>query len=494
MALQAKQTTQQRLMLAPNVTLALEVLRMPTMELQAFLQQQAEENPLLELEESDLEEVEAAPETASPEDTQPSNGLDEEWLSHWENGPVQEDAADDPEDTHRLLEQRLTKPQSLHESLRIQLGCQPLSEEDHRLGEALIDHINESGYLDEPLEALAAEMGAVLEQLEAVLKIIQRFDPSGVGARDLRECLMLQLEHCEQSGDLPALSAVPSRTGQAGAPNSSSPDAAQARLSYRILQYHFPLFMQRRLGAIAKATNVSLEQIQDACECLKQLNPKPGSFFASDLSPSIIPDLLVRQREKQYDVELNDQDIPRVWISRAYHRMLTDPNTPGEAKAFLQKKFRQASWIIKAIEERNTTLLAIGRCLISLQRDFVEQGPRALKPLTQSQVAELIGRHASTVSRAIAGKTMDTPYGVFRLEELFASSIPQASGSDSVSDANIKAKIQQLITEEDACHPLSDAILVKRLVERNVSVARRTIAKYRTSLRILPAHLRKRRA
>jgi len=182
-----------------------------------------------------------------------------------------------------------------------------------------------------------------------------------------------------------------------------------------------------------------------------------------------------------------------VGINRSYHRMLKDPATPEDAKEFLLKKFRQASWIVKAIDERNTTLLAIGRCLISLQRDFVEQGPKALKPLTQSQVASLIGRHASTVSRAIAGKSLDTPYGVFRLEQLFASGVSQGTASEDVSDATIKSEIQRLINEEDAQHPWSDEILAQRLAQRNITVARRTIAKYRTTLKILPAHLRKRR-
>ncbi|MBI4003943.1 MAG: RNA polymerase sigma-54 factor, partial [Candidatus Omnitrophica bacterium] len=224
------------------------------------------------------------------------------------------------------------------------------------------------------------------------------------------------------------------------------------------------------------------------------LNPKPGRLFSGDLPPSVIPDLIVTRRDRHYDVELNDQGMPRVGINRSYHRMLKDPETPEDAKEFLLKKFRQASWIVKSIDERNATLLSIGRCLISLQRDFVEQGPKALKPLTQSQVASLIGRHASTVSRAIAGKSLDTPYGVFRLEQLFASGVPQNPASHAdISDATIKSEIQRLINEEDAQHPFSDEALAQQLAQRDITVARRTIAKYRTSLKILPAHLRKRR-
>ncbi|MDP3703161.1 MAG: RNA polymerase factor sigma-54 [Candidatus Omnitrophota bacterium] len=467
MALQAKQTIQQRLMLAPNVTLALEVLRMPTMELQAYLQQQAEENPLLEVDESqDEEQEEALAETNGAEES-PVATLDEEWLSHWNQGGADEEE----EGENRKMEQRLVRPQSLHESLRMQLGCQPLSEEQRRLGETIINHLDEHGYLEGTLEELAAELAVALPQTEAALKIVQRFDPLGVGARNLRECLMIQLEQTDACGSL----------------------------AYQILKDHFQLFVQHRCSAIASDLNVSVAAVEEACGCLKRLNPKPGRIFSGDLPPSIVPDLIITRRERHYDVDLNDQGMPRVGINRSYHRMLKDPNTPEEAKEFLLKKFRQANWIVKAIDERNATLMAIGRCLISLQRDFVEQGPKALKPLTQASVASLIGRHASTVSRAIAGKSIDTPYGVFRLEQLFASSVSQGKDSngdahDDVSDATIKSEIEHLVTEEDVRRPLSDEALAQRLAQRNITVARRTIAKYRTSLRILPAHLRKRRA
>ena len=208
---------------------------------------------------------------------------------------------------------------------------------------------------------------------------------------------------------------------------------------------------------------------------------------------SLVPDLIILKREDHYDVELNDQELPHVTMNRTYARMMRDPRTPADAKEFLEGKFRQASWLVKAIEERHATLLSIGRCLMSLQRDFLEHGPSALKPLTQSQVASLIGRHASTVSRAIAGKSLDTPYGVFRLEQLFASGVSQGAESNHISDATIKSEIQRLVSEEDAVHPLSDEVLAQQLAQRNITVARRTIAKYRTSLKILPAHLRKRR-
>ncbi|MBI4342945.1 MAG: RNA polymerase factor sigma-54 [Candidatus Omnitrophica bacterium] len=484
MALQAKQTAQQRLMAAPNITLALEILRMATLELQAFLEQQLEENPCLELEDSSSSsETESAPEEPGtpPEEAKPTS-LDEDWVSHWQTAGEREDPDNEDGADERIIEQRLTLPQSLHESLLLQLGCQPVSKEERALGEHLIHHLDQNGYLEGSLQEMAAELGTGLERLEAVLALIQRLDPPGVGARNLRECLMLQLEQREACGGL----------------------------AYRILQDHFELFTHHRLEAIAKETGATPQQIAEALECLKRLNPKPGSAYSGELPPSVIPDLVVHHRERHYDVELNEQYVPQVTISRAYHRMLKDPRTPEDAKEFLAQKFRKANWIIKAIDERNTTLLSIARCLISLQREFLEHGSRAIKPLTQAQVAELIGRHPSTVSRAIAGKTIDTPYGIFRLEQLFASGVPQAPAHQAngaaepgapaqadagcaVSNEQIKSEIQRLVADEPPQRCLSDAALAQQLAARHIAVARRTVAKYRTALKILPAHLRKRR-
>ncbi|MBI3323379.1 MAG: RNA polymerase factor sigma-54 [Candidatus Omnitrophica bacterium] len=470
MTLQLRQTTHQRLMLAPNITLALEVLRMPTMELQTFLRQQVEENPLLEIDEpEEAEDGSVEEEPAEPAET----GIDEEWAANWQQATSVErgNAEPDSGELDGFLEQQPAKPQSFHESLLLQLGCQPLSPTESGVGEALILRLDERGYLEGPLDALAVELQRPLPELEAALRLIQRLDPPGVGARDLRECLMLQLE----------------RAG------------ADRGLAYRILRDHFPLFTQHHLTALAKATGSSVQEVEAACAELKRLDPKPGRFFSGDLPPCVVPDLVIVRRESHDDVELNDQAVPHLGLSRTYARMLRNPQTPEDAKVFLAAKFRQATWLIKAIEERNTTLLAIGRCLLSLQRAFVLQGPRALKPLTQAQVASLIGRHASTVSRAIAGKTLDTPYGIFRLEQLFPSGIhrptgaPQPEVDGQVSDATIKEEIRRLIAEEDAHRPFSDEALARQLAERQLAVARRTVAKYRTALKILPAHLRRRR-
>ena len=456
MSLEHRQTVQQRQLLAPNLALALDILRMPLMELRAFLQVQVEDNPYLELDEPDQDGLAAGSDGEGA--TAEGPDLQEEWLSHWTTAE-NEGPADLPEDGRAAA-----GPTSLYETLTLQLGCQPLSEDDQRLALFLIHHLDEAGYLEGSLPELAREASATVEALEQALRLLQRFEPPGVAARNLQECLMLQLE-ARQAADT---------------------------LAYRIARDHFPLFLEGRLPLLAHVTGTTPGQTRQACEQLRRLNPKPGTACSIEVSPTIVPDLIVHHREQHYDVELNDRAVPELTLSRVYGRMLRDPSTPSDAREFLATKARQAAWVIKAVEERNATLLAIGRCLISLQRDVLQGGPAATRPLTQAQVAALIGRHPSTVSRAIAGKTIDTPFGIVALEQLFASTVPQRDGN-GVSDERIKAEIRQLVEHEDPRGALSDAALAGRLAQRNIAVARRTIAKYRSLLKIPPAHLRRRR-
>ena len=483
MELKARQSLQQRLVMAPNMTLALNILRMPTMELQTFLQLQAEENPLLELEGELEPEPAETPESASQADQPEGPSMEDEWPDHSAAGDEAE--ARDSDDRPSFMNQDLWQsqpPLSLHDTLSVQWGCLAQSTAQRSQGEALVQRLDENGYLTEPLEEIARELQVDLEQLEAVLKLLQRLDPPGVGARTLRECLLLQLER-----RLPDPALVATKPPQVDA------GEAHVRLAHRILQDHFELFVRHRPGALTRATGASEEDIQQACALLRRLNPKPGRAMTGETAPSLVPDLVLRKGEQHYDVELNDEYLPHLRINRRYHRMLLEAGTPGDVKAFLQERFRQAGWILKAIEERNATLVAIARCLISLQPEFLERGPEALGPLTQAQVAGLVGRHPSTVSRAIAHKTIDTPFGILRLEQFFASGVPQPAKDTRVSDERIKSEMQRLIAQESTQRPLSDAALVSRLKERQITVARRTIAKYRTSLRILPAHLRRRR-
>jgi RNA polymerase sigma-54 factor len=293
--------------------------------------------------------------------------------------------------------------------------------------------------------------------------VIQTFDPPGVGARDLRECLLLQLRR----------------------------QGLSESLSAQILRDHFPAFLQRRLRRLASACHRPVEEVEAAYALIQRLQPRPSRGREPSLSMPVIPDLAVRRLESRYEVEWLDDRLPRLVMSTAYRRMLHNPDTPADAKQFLQDRLRHATWVIRAVEQRAATLLAIARCILTVQRDFLEHGPQALKPLTHAQVAQAVGRHPSTVGRAIAGKSIDTPYGIIRLERFFASRVPQRHPNDVLSDATVKAQLQALIRDEDPSTPLSDEGMVAKLRAHGACVARRTVAKYRVELKILPAYLRR---
>lgn len=449
---QITQTTQQeqRLVLTPSMKTALQVLQMPRQELAVFLEHQLEENPLLELSE---ESQEAGP----AEDSQPPDGGRSEEDPFRHLGEAEDEAPPS-------IESHPTKPPTLQESLHLQLGCLSLPEADHRVGELLIEHLDEHGYLATPIEELAQAVQAPPREVERVLCVIHTFDPPGVGARDLQECLLIQLHHRGLDDTLAAV----------------------------IVRDHFAHLCARNLKRLAAQCRRPLAEVEAAYRAIQQLEPKPCRAFATDLAAPLIPDLVVRTMDDSYEVELHDEDVPRLRLSPTYLRMLQDPNASVEVTCFLQGRFRQAAWLMRAIEQRHATLLAIGRCLLSVQREFFEHGPRALKPLTQAQVAQLIGRHPSTVGRAIAGKAMETPFGVIPLSRFFASRIPQGREHESLSDATIKAEIEALIGQEDSAAPFSDEAIARRLRDRELAVARRTVAKYRSALKILPAHFRRR--
>ena len=454
----------QRLTLTPAMQTAFQVLQLPLLESRIFVEQQLQDNPLLDIEDGSSNAPETDADQMGPtEDGGVFRELDDNVVEALlKNDPSRIHPAEDNEEQH-IASQSVTS-QTLHDLLRLQLGCLPLEPRDRQSGEWIIAHLDEHGYLSTPLEEVAQQTHRSLQELERLLEVIQTFDPPGAGARDLRECLLIQLH----------------RRGQANS------------LAAQILRDHFPLFLQGQLKRLANLCHRPLAEIEAAFGLIRQLEPKPYRLSDSEPPRPIVPDVIVHRVDGHYEVELSDEQLPSLTINAAYRRLLQDPTTEEEVKRFLQERLRQAVWLMRAIEQRHATLLAIARCLIAVQRDFFEYGPQALKPLTQAQVAEAVGRHPSTVGRAIAGKYLHTPYGLLAMEQFFASRVPQDNPSQSVSDASVKAELTTLIAQEDPGRPFSDEALATRLRERGVTVARRTVAKYRGVLKILPAHLRRR--
>jgi RNA polymerase sigma-54 factor len=352
----------------------------------------------------------------------------------------------------------------LHEYLLFQLHCLPDDTPDLTPAEVLIEWLDSDGYLRTPLEDIAQTEGLSAAVLEQGLAMLHRLDPPGVGARSLSECLLIQLAHRNQSASLAA----------------------------RIIRGHFETFTKRRLNELVGKLHASPSEVRAACETIVRLDPKPARNFSADPALPLIPDLIVRKLEGDYEVELNDEASPRLRLNPRYRNLLRDPSAPADAKQFLRERLQQALWLLKALEQRRARLLGIGRCLVELERDYLENGVSHLRALTQDEVARAVGCHPSTISRGIAHKTIQTPYGIVPLERFFGGGLTNSQyPSNRISAHTVHAELQQIIASEDPAHPLSDEVLGETLRARGYLLARRTVTKYREQLQILPAHLRR---
>jgi RNA polymerase sigma-54 factor len=372
----------------------------------------------------------------------------------------------------------------LSDHLLDQLKLLRLSPREILLGEEIVGNIDDDGYLACELEEVvtglnewveengdlwAQEDGErlekyVLEEGERMLQTIQRLDPAGVGARNLRECILLQLRDLEQEGTL----------------------------TYRIVDQHFEELINHRWSEISKELSITPKEVQSAADEISKLDPKPGLKYAAPSENYITPDLIVDKIAGEYHVFLNDTSLPRLKLSRAYREVARDKSKyKGENKEFISSKLNSANWMIQAIEQRRQTMLKVMNFIVDRQREFFERGVQYLKPLTLREVAEVIEMHESTVSRVTNEKFVQTPRGVLPLKFFFSSGLSTTSGED-VSARGIKAKIETLVEDENPKKPLTDQAIVNVLKEEGIQIARRTVAKYRDQLGILPARMRKR--
>jgi RNA polymerase sigma-54 factor len=326
----------------------------------------------------------------------------------------------------------------------------------------IIGNIDENGYLKSSVDELVFATNVDRAQIEAVLKIIQGFHPPGIGARDLRECLLLQLE----------------RQGRGES------------LEYRMIRDQMNELGRRRFPEIARALNVTAAAVQDAALRIAHLDPRPGRSVASAAEVYIVPEVFVQQTGDEYVVTVNEEHLPRLRISNLYKDLMADTNSSSEDRDYIRNKIQAGKFLIKSIQQRQQTILNIAREIVKRQQEFMEQGVSALKPMTMAQVAEVVGVHETTVSRAVSGKYIETPKGIFEMRYFFTSGLQTDSGTD-VSNASVKDMIAALFKDENPAHPLSDEEVVKMLKEKGIMIARRTVAKYRAELGILPSNLRR---
>jgi RNA polymerase sigma-54 factor len=486
------QSTQlkQELKINPRLYQAMDLLYMPLLDLQQHLKQELLNNPFLDMVEPEEDEEEG------------DETVDENVEVSDEQKPDEEKVANDEIDWEEILldgfdaggrreeheEREYYEPvtvdsRNLADHLIDQITLLDLTPRQQFLADEFVGNINEDGYLACPLEQIKNSVNEeVVRAAEAVdhdiddlplyteteiadmLAIIQNLDPPGVGARDLRECLMLQLKEAGLEQSVP----------------------------FRLVRDCFDELINHRWSEISKRFGISPSDVQKAADEIKKLDPKPGLVYSDASDNYIIPDLIVDKIDGKYHVFLNDANLPRLKLSRAYQEIARDKKKfEGESKEFISSKLNSANWMIQAIEQRRQTMLKVMNYIVDRQREFFEKGVQYLKPLTLREVAEVINMHESTVSRVTNEKFVQTPRGVLPLKFFFSSGLSTTAGED-VSARGIKAQIEKLVSEEDPKHPLTDQAIVNILKEGGVQIARRTVAKYRDQLGVLSARMRKR--
>ena len=478
----------QELKINPRLYQAMDLLYMPLLDLHAHLQQELLNNPFLEQVDADEEDEEESGETAeaaeSTAEEQEKEGKDEiDWeeilLDGFDAGGRREE-----HEEKEYYEPVTVDTRDLSDHLKDQIALHDLNERQTFLADEFIGNINEDGYLACTIEEIvrgvndevsrAAEAAGLPEdrelplytheEAEAMLAIIQSLDPPGVGARDLRECLMLQLKEAGLEQSVP----------------------------FRLVRDCFDELINHRWSEISKRFGISPVDVQRAADEIAKLDPKPGLRYSSANDNYIIPDLIVEKIDGKYHIFLNDANLPRLKLSRAYQEIARDKKKfEGENKEFISNKLNSANWMIQAIEQRRQTMLKVMNYIVDRQRDFFEKGVQYLKPLTLREVAEVINMHESTVSRVTNEKFVQTPRGVLPLKFFFSSGLSTTGGED-VSARGIKDQIEKLVSNEDPRNPLTDQAIVNILRDGGVNIARRTVAKYRDQLGVLSARMRKR--
>ncbi len=460
----------QKLILTPSLQQAIKLLPMSTLELSDLLNQEMVENPMLEeVPTEELQPVDTTAQQEKPEEKPPAEKGDT-----WDDQDYEYFFGDYLDDGYRPrtptevkelppIENTLSTSSSLADHLLWQLSLQTEEDRIREIGSAIVGNLDDDGYLVASLEELASMGPWKTEDVERALRLVQGFDPIGVAARDLQECLLLQLRHL----------------GLEGSPTE------------KIVAEHLRLLQNHQVPELARKLGLTIDDIKQHIEVVRHLDPKPGSRYNPSQSQYVIPDVYVVKVEDQYVALLNEEGLPQLRISPVYRRLL-DKGTEqtDETRAYVKDKFRSALWLIKSVEQRQKTIHKVASSIITFQKDFLDHGIEHLRPLVLRDVANDIGMHESTVSRVVTNKYMHTPQGVFEMKYFFHSGIASSYG-EAVSSVTIKQRIRKIIEAEDPRKPLSDSKIVSILQREGLELARRTIAKYREELKIPTSNQRK---
>ncbi len=460
----------QKLILTPSLQQAIKLLPMSTLELSELLTQEMVENPMLE--EVPAEDIQASDAAAAPEKIE--EPPKEQKPDAWDDQDYEYFLGDYLDDGYRPraqqevkelppIENTLSTTTSLSDHLLWQLSIQTDDDALREIGTAIIGNLDDDGYLVASVDEIAAMGTWEVADVESTLKLVQGFDPIGVAARDLQECLWLQLR----------------LLGVEGTPTE------------KIVTEHLRLLQNHQVPELARKLGLSVEELKQHIAIIQHLDPKPGSRYNRPKSQYVTPDVTVVKVEDQYVVLLNEDGLPQLRISPAYRRLLEKgTENSDETRAYVKDKFRSALWLIKSVEQRQKTIFKVATSLVNFQRDFLDHGIEHLRPLVLRDVANDIGMHESTVSRVVTNKYMHTPQGVVEMKFFFHSGISSSYG-ESVSSVTVKQHIRKIIDTEDPHKPLSDSKIVSMLQKEGLVLARRTIAKYREELRIATSNQRK---
>lgn len=476
MLMKQKLATEMRM--APHIIQSIEVLTLPALELQNFIQQQLEINPVLESKDSTQEETATSQDEPSPSEAEQEDApADEralndfenletaEWDDYYNRDHIAKRNDEEKDKKQEAMQNTPDKPVTLQDFLFQQYRLLDLPEQQKKIGEQIIYNIDTNGYLCYPLEEIARTLdpAPTLPDMEHVLRYIQRLEPAGVGARNIQECLVLQLAE-------------------------SDPDY---HFKKELIEKYLADISNNKYPKIAKETGRSLNEIKEVVLALQKLNPKPGSNYASDKPSFVIPDVVVELVDGNYLVRLEDDYLPHLRINQRYVQMLQEKSDKlSKAREFLKKKLESANWIIDAIKQRQQTLFRVSQKLVEHQKDFLDHGLTHLKPLKMQDIADDLQIHVSTVSRAISDKYIQTPRGIFALKFFFTGSIDKKDG-DNESRVTVQERVQEMINQEDKHNPLSDEEIADKLNAAGLEIARRTVTKYRKAMKI-PSSRRRR--
>jgi RNA polymerase sigma-54 factor len=457
------QTLSQQQVLAPQLQQSLQILQAPMLELRNLIQQEIQTNPTLEDESTEptIEDKQAEREEFAEEFDRLAK-LDEEWRDYMAQSASYSGRSSEEEERRQFFFDSLVKEETLQQHLFEQVRSCGLPEGDQKLAELIIGNIDERGFLQTAPEEIANNTGMEVTELQRVLEVVQTFHPVGVAARDLRECLLIQLKRLGKEGSL----------------------------EWRVVDRFLDDLGKRRFPEVARRLGTTVDQVQRAANFIATLDPRPGQIFTADPNNYVLPDVTVERIGGNWQISLNGDQIPHLRISNTYKDLMAKDGNGADVKDYIRDKIRSGKFLIKSIHQRQQTISNIAHEIVGRQQEFLDLGPSALKPLTMVQIADAVGVHETTVSRAISGKYMATPHGVYEMKYFFTPGYQTASG-ESMSNTSVKGAISELVKGEDTKNPLSDKEIVEILSKRGIPIARRTVAKYRNEANILPSNMRK---